>query len=197
MNHARTTRRGAVSRRVAIALILIACVGAAGASMSCRATVPNRDPRGEVFPTTMGSNLDGEPVQLPGDLAGAPAILLVGYVQKAQFDADRWLFGLLQAATPVKMLEVPTIPGLMPTLLSGTIDKGMRSGIPHEDWGVVVTLYGSRAEDLVTMTGNENPRNIRVLLLDAEGTVRWFHDRGFSAGKLQELDTRARELLPR
>ena len=69
--------------------------------------------------------------------------------------------------------------------------SGMRSGIPSEDWESVVTLYGSDAHDLVAFTGNERGRNIRVLLVDSEGVVRWFHDRGFSAGKLLELEQAA------
>jgi hypothetical protein len=36
---------------------------------------------------------------------------------------------------------------------------------------------------------------MRVLLLDREGRVRWFHDRGFSAGKLIELERATRTLL--
>ena len=72
----------------------------------------------------------------------------------------------------------------------------MRSGIPEEDWASVITVYGSDADRIVALTGNEQPRNMRVLLLDAEGRVRWFHDRGFSAAKLLELVRTARELSP-
>jgi hypothetical protein len=61
----------------------------------------------------------------------------------------------------------------------------------------VVTVYGEQGEAIVELTGNESPRNIRVLLLDAEGKVVWMHDRGFSAGKLLELDAAVRELLAR
>ena len=46
----------------------------------------------------------------------------------------------------------------------------------------------------VEFTGNEKPRNMRVVLLDAEGRIRWFHDRGFSAGKVVELDALVRSL---
>jgi hypothetical protein len=167
----------------------------AAALLSCRAApIENRMPVGERFPSVVGNSLDGDEVALPEALAGAPAVLILGYVQDAQFDADRWLFGLLQAETPVRVLEVPTIPGLFPTLIGGTIDDGMRSGIPSEDWSVVVTVYGSPAKGIVALTGNEGPRNVRVLLLDGDGIVRWMHDRGFSAGKLLELDRTAREL---
>lgn len=154
---------------------------------ACRSPVPNRDPLGEVFPAVVGESLDQQEMRLPEALAGKPAVVLVGYAQDAQFDADRWLYGLLQADLPVSILELPTLPGIFPSLFSGTIDSGMRSGIPSEDWALVVTVYNSDAERLVQFTGNASPRNIRVLLLDAAGRVLWFHDRGFSAGKLIEL----------
>ena len=149
---------------------------------------PNRDPLGESFPSAVGENLDGETVRIPEDFAGEPVLLLLGYVQRAQFDADRWLLGLLQAGTDVRFIEVPTIKGFVPGPVRNTIDEGMRGGIPFEDWGSVVTLYGERAGEVVRMTGNEEPQNIRVVLLDGDGTVRWFHDRGYSPGKLLELE---------
>lgn len=172
------------SGAIAAALALLAATQLG----SCRSAVPNRVPLGERFPAAEGRSLTDEKIALPEAFAGKPAILLLGYLQKAQFDADRWLYGLLQADLATPIVEVPTIPGLFPRLLSGTIDGGMRSGIPEEDWASVVTVYGNDASDIVEFTGNENGRNIRVLLLDGEGTVRWFHDRGFSAGKLIELE---------
>jgi hypothetical protein len=158
------------------------------AALSCQANpIPNRDPLGERFPTATGEALSGDPYTLPDDLLGAPAVLILGYEMDAQFDADRWFFGLLQAELDCAILEVPTIRGLVPSWISSRIDDGMRSGIPSEDWAAVVTLYGAAATDVVALTGNEKGRNVRVALLDSEGTVRWFHDRGFSAGKLLEL----------
>ncbi len=161
--------------------------------VGCASPTPNRDPSGEVFPSVRGESLEGQKVQIPEDWAGKPTVVLVGYKQRAQFDADRWLYGLLQAETPVALYEVPTIKGLFPRMLAGTIDEGMRGGIPSEDWQSVVTVYGD-ASKIVRFTGNTRGQNIRVLLLDAEGKVRWFHDRGFSAGKMLELDRAAREL---
>lgn len=176
-------------------LAVLVCALLATQLGSCRSNVPNRDFAGETFPSVTGESLEQAAVRLPEDVAGGPAVLLLGYVQDAQFDADRWLYGLLQAGMPVKIYEVPTIPGLFPRLISGTIDSGMRSGIPSEDWSSVVTVYGDDAKKIVALTGNEKPRNIRVLLLDAEGRVRWFHDRGFSAGKLIELEQQVNALM--
>ncbi|MEQ1893194.1 MAG: PQQ-binding-like beta-propeller repeat protein [Planctomycetota bacterium] len=150
------------------------------------------DPLGQRLVAVEGESLAGEVLSLPADLAGRPAVLLVGYEQEAQFDADRWLFGLLQSETPARLLELPTIPGFFGSLLGGTIDRGMRSGIPEEDWPAVVTLYGESAERLADFTGQDSGRNMHVLVLDADGVVRWHHARGFSAAKLLELDTLVR-----
>ncbi len=177
-------------RRAAAAASLLALL-----LQACASRYENRDCTGAPFPQVTGSGLDGRSWKLANDLAGTPAVLLIGYLQDAQFDADRWIFGLLQAQTPVRLLELPTIPGLFPRLAAGAIDGGMRSGIPREDWQTVVTLYGADATAVARFTGNEAGRNIRVVLLDRDGKVAWFHDRGFSAGRLLELDTAARALV--
>jgi hypothetical protein len=176
-------------RRGAAVFAAAALAGAAGvlALNGCSTTYPNRDPVGEAFPSVEGESLEKVGTELPESLAGRPAVLLVGYRQNTQFDIDRWLMGLLQAgvgtAADAALLEVPTIPGLLPTMASGWIDDGMRSGIPREDWGSVVTLYGGAAEPVAEMTGTENGRLARVLVLDAEGRVVWFDDEGYSARK--------------
>jgi len=160
----------------------------------CSSPVTNLDPVGQVLPDVVGESLQGEQVRFPTDLEG-PAILLVGYVQDAQFDLDRWILGLVQLGTPVAIYEVPTIDGLVPGMFAGSIDGGMRSGIPSEDWGAVVTLYDEDAARIVALTGNERPRNGRVLLLDGDGGIVWFQDRGYSAGLVSDLDAAARGLL--
>jgi hypothetical protein len=161
---------------------LFACSG-------CATVYSNANPLGDSFPKVVGQDLNEAPHELPGEHAGKPVLYLVGTVQETQFDIDRWLVGLLLAKTPVTFVEVPTIAGLVPSLfLQGTINGGMREGIPAEDWGGVVTLYGEEAEKVVSWLGNEIPRNARVLLLNAKGEVIWFHDRGFSPARLVELD---------
>ena len=160
---------------------------------SCKSTFERRDPTGEVFPSVRGTALAGKEHKLPEDLAGSPAVLLLGFVMDSQFDIDRWLLGLAQAKADVLVYEVPTIPGLVPGMFAGYIDDGMRSGIPEGDWASVITVYGDGGE-IVRFTGNENPRNARVLLLDAKGKVVYFHDRGYSAGTLLVLLEKIQEL---
>ena len=168
-----------------LALALIALL-----PVACTSTLPNRDPTGERFPTVSGETLAGEPVTLPDDLAGQPAVLLIGYKQETQFDIDRWLLGFAQAGLDAALLEVPTIPGLGASLASGFIDDGMRSGIPREDWSVVVTLYGGAAKPVAQLTGTENGNNARVIVLAPDGTIAWFHDRGYGTRQvLTVVDT--------
>lgn len=159
----------------------------------CSTAVPRNEPGDRILPRVEGTSLDGKAVVLPDDLKGAPAILLVGYVQESQFDIDRWILGLKQTQSTVKLLEVPTIRGALTRLASNFIDSGMRRGIPQEDWPAVVTVYRD-AEKIVSLTGNQNPRNARVLLLDKDGTIRWFSDRGYSADQVLELSRKAAEL---
>lgn len=161
---------------------------------SCSSPLPNRDPLGEPFPQVRGESLEGTSMSLPDELRGAPALLIVGYLQDAQFDADRWLFGLLQSEVDLRILEVPAVRGWVPRLISGKIDQGMRDGIPAEDWASVVTVYGD-AGKVAQFSGTELGNNVRVFLLDAQGEVIWFHDRGYSAGVLIEMLEVARPLI--
>ncbi len=166
---------------------------AVGLSVTSCGSIPRRDPTGEVFPSVVGTSLQDEKIRLPEDFAGKPVVFLVGYKQNTQFDLDRWLLGLSESGVDVAVREIPTIPGLVPGLFAGTIDDGMRRGIPEEDWGAVITVYGD-GDAIAEFTGNENPMPGRILLLDDEGRVAWFHDRGYSVGSLKALREKLREL---
>ena len=48
--------------------------------------------------------------------------------------------------------------------------------IPHED-----------GEKVQEFTGNESGNNARVALLNKDGVILYFYDRGFSVGALNEL----------
>ena len=115
---------------------------------SCSTPTPNRNPTGDPFPPVSGESLKGEAIELPAAVAGDPAIFMVGYVQATQFDLDRWTLGFAQAKAKIRVVEVPAVVGWFPNVfLQSTIDNGMRAGIPSEDWGSVVTLYGADAND--------------------------------------------------
>lgn len=162
----------------------------------CSSSLPNRDPRGEAFPLVVGQSLEKQRIELPTAFAGTPVVILIGYRQNAQFDIDRWLMGLVQAGLGARVVEVPAIPGLLPTMASGWIDDGMRSGIPREDWAAVITLYGEAARPVAEFTGTTNGRLARVVVIDGTGQVVWFDDTGYSVRKALEVAELIGELEP-
>jgi len=167
------------NRMIILALSLFFIVG-------CATTYTNRNPVGETFPSVSGQTLEEEEVNLPELFSGSEVILLLAYKMDTQFDVDRWLIGLDQTKTDVKVYELPTIQGLFPRMFSTFIDEGMRSGIPKELWGGVITIYADGAE-LQEFTGNENPNNSRAVLLNKDGEIIYFYDRGFSVLALNEI----------
>ena len=50
----------------------------------------------------------------------------------------------------------------------------------------VITIY-SVGSEVQEFTGNENPNNARVIILNEEGKIEYFYDRGFSVSALNKL----------
>lgn len=186
----RENKLSAIGKRISTLVLPLFVALAAG---GCSSTIARKDPGMGAFPEVRGTALNGTEFKIPADLAGKPAILLIGYVQRSQFDIDRWILGLKQLDNKTRLLELPTIKGILPGMASSFIDSGMRRGIPEEDWGAVVTIY-SDSDQIVRLTGNENPNNARVFLLDGKGNIKWFFDRGYSADKVMELHKLSLEL---
>ncbi len=152
----------------------------------CSSKYSNKKPLNEIFPSVMGETLTEETVALPTHFSAEKTVLLLGYVQNSQFDIDRWLIGLDMTNTPLPVYEVPTIAGMFPQFFSTQINEGMRSGIPKELWQGVITVYEG-GDTVQAFTGNENPNNARVLLIDKTGKILFFYDRGFSVAALKQL----------
>ncbi|MBB1437960.1 hypothetical protein H5202_04545 [Shewanella sp. SG41-4] len=153
---------------------------------ACSTSYPNQAITGQAFPSVVGQTLEEESMALPEDLHGKMSLLLIGYKQDSQFDIDRWLIGLDMTQTQVAVYEVPTIQGLFPRMFSPLINNGMRAGIPKPLWKGVVTIYKD-GDQVQAFTGNENPNNTRVVLLNEQGTVIYFYDQGFSVDALNQL----------
>ena len=62
----------------------------------------------------------------------------------------------------------------------------MRAGIPKELWKGVITLYED-GETMQAFTGNENANNARIILINKQGKILYFYDRGFSVSALNAL----------
>lgn len=152
----------------------------------CTKSFPNKNPVGEKFPSVRGQSLEKKNYNIPGDFVGDKVLFLIGFVQNSQFDIDRWTIGLDQTKTDVKTYELPATQGLFPIVFKTKLDDSMRSGIPNEIWGGVITIYKD-GEIIQKFTGNQNPRNTRVVLIDDGGLIVFFNDSGFSVKALNEL----------
>ena len=152
----------------------------------CSTQYANKDITGKIFPSVSGQSLEKENVKLPEDFKEKFTLLLIGYKQNSQFDIDRWLIGLDMTETQVAVYEVPTIQGLFPRMFSTMIDNGMRAGIPKPLWKGVITIY-EYGDNVQAFTGNEDPNNARVVLLNNNGKVIYFYDDGFSVTALNQL----------
>ena len=153
---------------------------------ACTTTYQNTNPINMKFPSVTGETLEKDVVTMPQHFSGRPVVLLLGYVQNSQFDIDRWLIGLDMTKTVVDAYELPAIAGMFPQFFETQINNGMRKGIPKELWKGVITLYKD-GELIQKFTGNENPNNARVVLLDSSSNVVYFYDRGFSVNALNQL----------
>lgn len=138
---------------------------------------------GDKMVTATGQSLEGKEVAIPEDFSGKKTLLLFGYVQDSQFDIDRWLIGLDMTGTEVAVYEIPTIQGMFPRMFSTFIDNGMRKGIPKPLWKGVVTVYED-GDKVQRFTGNQNPNNARVMLLNEQSEIIYFYDQGFSVDAL-------------
>jgi hypothetical protein len=154
---------------------------------ACNATIPTpKNLLNKNFPQVQGQSLTDQKVLIPDSFRNKVTVLLIGYQQKTQFDIDRWILGILQAEIPVTIVEVPTIAGMMPQMVQGFIDNGMRSGIPEKDWASVVTVYEDAAK-IIEAIGNERPQSTHVVLLDKQGQIIWTNNLGYSAAHILEL----------
>lgn len=155
--------------------------------LACSSTYPNKNIVGQDFPSVTGESLNKQAVNIPEAFAGKPVLFLIGYKQNSQFDIDRWLIGLDMTQTNIDVYELPTIQGVFPRMISTMIDNGMRKGIPETLWNNVITIYGD-GDKIQALTGNTNPNNARVVLLDENSNIRYFYDQGFSVNALNSLN---------
>lgn len=153
---------------------------------SCSSKFPNQAIDGKKFISVRGKSLDQVEFKIPEDFVGSQTLLLLGYKQNSQFDIDRWLIGLDMRSANISVYEIPTIQGLFPRMFSTKIDAGMRKGIPKKLWKGVITVYQD-GEKVQKFTGNTQPNNTRVILLDAQGNIVYFNDEGFSVEGLNNL----------
>lgn len=153
-------------------------------------------PVGLVLPAVRGHSLDGREVVFPRDTRGAPAVLLVAYRRATAPDTERWKKWLEDRGEGVCWFGVPAIAGRAWRALADTIDRGMRAGLPESLWPRIVTLYDD-AKKVAAFLGDDGRDATRVVLLDADGVVAWFHASGYTEDAASSLVGAIRALSAR
>jgi len=141
------------------------------------------------FPTVEAQNLLDEPVVLPDDLLGSPAVVHVAFFQKQQELVNTWLgeMGRIEEAfAGVRVIETPVIKGRW-AMMAGFIDNGMRSGILEQEARArTITLF-TDTRDFREALDLPTDRDVYTLLLDPEGRVLATEPGVFSEGAMQRL----------
>lgn len=142
-----------------------------------------------MFPSVNAQNLLDEPVALPDDLLGAPAVVHVAFFQKQQELVNTWLaeMGRIeQAFAGVRVIETPVIKGRW-AMMAGFIDNGMRSGILEQEARArTITLF-TDTRDFRAALDLPTDRDVYTLLLDADGRVLATEPGVFSEKAMQRL----------
>jgi len=153
---------------------------------------------GKIFPNITAYSLAKTEVRLPEVAKGKVALITIAFVREAQEMIDSWSipFGnRFGKDSNYAYYEVPMLDGLW-RLFRGSIDGGMREGIPLEKHKNVITYYGNYKEYVSYLSIN-NLKKGYVFLLDKQSIIR-FRGIGFAseeeitemldlAGKLEKL----------
>jgi hypothetical protein len=150
--------------------------------------INDTDITGEVFPELKAKNLSGEEVILPEVLMGKVTLVLIAFERDAQKILDSWLepFNMkFKDYEDVDFYEIPMLKRRW-KLISRYIDGGMRSGIPQEKHGNVMTYYGdiNKYRDILDMRDKSTGY---VFLIDKEGKIRWSQSGYADESRLENL----------
>lgn len=142
------------------------------------------------FPQVSGKNLDGTPLNLPGDFAGKVNLVFVAFAREQQSDVDSWkplVDEVHQRFPDVKVYEVPVLSRSY-SLFRGFIDGGMRRGIPDPAVrAATITLYIDK-NPFDTALGATSEGAIIVLLVRPSGEILWRTTGRYDAANKPTLD---------
>ena len=151
---------------------------------------------GETLPELKGEFLTGKDAVLPVASQGRVALLALGFTYDSRFAVEAWV-KRYRAEFPDKakttFYEVPMIGG-MARLGKWFIDSGMRRGTPKADHENVITVFGG-VDPWKERVGYKNEKEAYLILLDAEGKIRWMHHGLFDDAAFGSLAEQVRKLV--
>ncbi len=151
------------------------------------------------IPVTHGTSFAGTAVTLPDDLRGKVGVLVIGFSKSSGDVCKGWGQRLAESyrdSHDVMYYQMPELEAV-PKLIRGMVAKSIKSGVPEAEQAHYLPMFSDEAE-WQKIVHYSNADDAYVLVVDAQGTVRWqtsgkVTDAGFAALKQQvdALQTKA------
>ena len=136
---------------------------------------------GDALPVLYGETLSGKPAELPAAGGGRNRVLVFSFTRAASADSRLWNERLakdLGPARPVIAFRVIMLESV-PRLFRRMAVSGIKSGIPQALWDKTILSYKDEAPWKERL-GVSADKHSYVVVLDAEGRVRWMSSGPYS-----------------
>jgi hypothetical protein len=141
------------------------------------------------FPTIEGENLLGKKIELPQAGGGRASVIIIGFTHASQSQTKPWS-GKLHPEVPTYSLAVLQD---VPRLVRGMAVGGIKSGVPQEQRDRFLLVFRGEKE-LKEAAGFDSPNDAYVILLDADGAIRWRFHGAMNDASLAELKSHLADL---
>jgi hypothetical protein len=142
------------------------------------------------IPNVDGKSLNGEQVQLPQDLRGSNAILIVGFTRKSGEQSKQWGLEVNKITAcdgqPVQWYELPVLSDV-PRLVRPLVLRAMRSGLTPELRSHFVPIYAN-SEAWKKSVNFSLPDDAYIALVDKSGHVEHLWHGAYDKSRGSELE---------
>ena len=147
---------------------------------------------GQFIPVTRATSLDDITVNLPGDLKGRPAILVLGFSKNSSRQTKPWADAIERDFGSEHKIVFYQLPMLqeVPHLLRGFVLQGMRKPLSTAQRSHFVPIFDNE-ETWKALIDFAGPDDAYVLLIDGLGRIQWQASGVFRKDKYEGLCKRA------
>jgi hypothetical protein len=143
----------------------------------------------EQFPAIEGENLLGRKIALPQAGAGYPRVVVIGFTHASQSQTKTWSARLHPEVATYSLAVLQDVP----RLVRGMAVAGIKSGVPQEQRERFLLVFSGEKE-LKEAVGFDRPNDAYLILMDADGAIRWRFHGELNDSSLAELKTHVADL---
>ena len=141
---------------------------------------------GDAFPAFSGGTISGSKLELPSAAKGRAAAVIFSFSRRAGDDARAWTERLVRDFGPAVGSFIVIMLEDVPRLFRGIAASGIEKGMPTALHGHTVIASSDEALWKKRLAVSDLNRSY-VILLDAEGRVRWLNASAFSDVEYRHL----------